>query len=140
MGGGARESALLQRIERSFESICAARPIAAEARCAHGVHVLCRPRAALGADLPRVAAALLRYGTIALAGLLAASWRPDRGLWPGWPAALIAGFSVLASLIVAADCRLALDFGLVTFVSLALCGIALAAARARSAEPDSASP
>ena len=80
------------------------------------------------------------YGTVAFAGLLAASWRPDRGLWRGWPAALIAGFSVLASLIVAADCRLALDFGLVTFVSLALCGIALAAARARSAEPDSASP
>ena len=77
------------------------------------------------------------FGTIALAGLLAAKWRPDRGMWPGWAVMLIAVGGALSSLLVAVDERFALDFGLVTYASLALCGIAIAAARGRPVESGS---
>jgi hypothetical protein len=75
----------------------------------------------------------MSWGRSRSQALLAAKWRPDRGLWPGRPVMLIAIVGVLASLLVAVHLRLALDFGLVTYVPLALCGIGIAMARARPA-------
>jgi hypothetical protein len=58
-------------------------------------------------------------------------------MWPGWAVMLIAVGGALSSLLVAVDERFALDFGLVTYASLALCGIAIAAARGRPVESGS---
>jgi hypothetical protein len=74
------------------------------------------------------------FGILALAGLCADQWPKRRGLWTGWPVALAAGASLLASILDGVDQPQALDFGLATWANLALGGLALWAARRRAGD------
>ena len=70
---------------------------------------------------------------LAFAGLYAAVWPRRKGLWPGWPVTLVAIAFVAAGLLDALNQHEAVDFGLATYVALALVAVTLSVARGRSA-------
>ncbi len=70
---------------------------------------------------------------LAFAGLYAVEWPRRKGLWPGWPMTLVAIAFVAAGLLDALNQQEAVDFGLATYVALALVAVTLAVARGRSA-------
>ena len=76
-------------------------------------------------------------GAIPFTGLLAVEWRRHKGLWPGWPMGALALAIGLVSTVVAFGQRQALDYGLETYVGLALSFLALFVGRRRAGRPDS---
>jgi hypothetical protein len=69
------------------------------------------------------------FGVLPLAGLYAAEWQSDGG--PRWPIAIAAIAFLAASILDTDNQTWALEFGLATYASLALAGLALWAARRR---------
>ena len=68
---------------------------------------------------------------VAFAGLYAAEWPRRKGLWPGWPVTSVAIAFVIAGLLDALNQHEAVDFGLATYVALALVTLTLVVARNR---------
>lgn len=71
-------------------------------------------------------------GLLALAGLYAAKWPRQRGLWAGWPVALVSvAFAVTGALDVF-GIHLALEWGLATYAALAVVYLSLSETWRRS--------
>ena len=75
---------------------------------------------------------------LAFAGLYAAEWPRRRGLWPGWPTAILGLASIAAGLLAAVNEPFAVDFGLATYAGLAVALQALLVARRRVANTSAA--